>query len=99
MPTTPPQVRWPTTGPSFSSRNAAVIMSPSEDVASSASATTGPRGAFEAYETGWASRVRSQPRMRAGQLLHHQLADVAARVAPYVHDQGGPATPPGAGRG
>lgn len=44
MPTTPPHVRWPTTGPSFSRRNAAVIMSPSEDVASSARATTGPRG-------------------------------------------------------
>ncbi len=48
MPTTPPQVRWPTTGPSSSSLNAAVIMSPSEEVASSATATTGPRGALEA---------------------------------------------------
>ena len=38
-------------------------MSPSELVASSASATSGPRGALEAYDTGWASRVRSQPMM------------------------------------
>lgn len=63
MPTTPPQVRCPTTGPSFRSRKAAVIMSPSEEVASSARATTGPRGALDAYETGWALRVRSQPRI------------------------------------
>lgn len=63
MPTTPPQVRWPTTGPSPRSLNAAVIMSPSDEVASSARATTGPRGAFDAYETGWALRVRSQPRI------------------------------------
>lgn len=48
MPTTPPQVRCPTTGPRPSSLNAAVIMSPSEEVASSARATTGPRGALEA---------------------------------------------------
>ncbi len=48
MPTTPPQVRWPTTGPRPRSLKAAVIMSPSEEVASSARATTGPRGAFEA---------------------------------------------------
>lgn len=38
-------------------------MSPSEAVASSARATIGPRGALEAYDTGWALRVRSQPRM------------------------------------
>ncbi len=63
MPTTPPQVRWPTTGPSFSSLKAAVIMSPSDDVASSARATTGPLGALDVYDTGCASLVRSQPRM------------------------------------
>ena len=90
MPTTPPQVRWPTTGPSLSSLNAAVIMSPSEEVASSASATTGPRGALRGvgHRLGVAGQVPAQD--RAGQLLDDQLADVAARVAPYVHDQRGP---------
>ncbi len=46
IPTTPPQVRRPTTGPMPCSLNAAVIMSPSEEVISSATATTGPRGAL-----------------------------------------------------
>ena len=45
MPITPPQVRVPTTGPSPSVRMALVTMSPSEPANSSASATTGPRGA------------------------------------------------------
>lgn len=45
MPTTPPQVRTPTTGPMFSALIAAFTMSPSEPENSLATATTGPRGA------------------------------------------------------
>ena len=45
MPITPPQVRVPTTGPSPRVRMAPVTMSPSDPANSSASATSGPRGA------------------------------------------------------
>src|ERR1700733_3120341 len=46
MPTTPPQVLVPTTGPMPNVRIAAVTMSPSDPANSSATATTGPRGAI-----------------------------------------------------
>src|SRR6266567_2607459 len=44
MPTTPPQVRVPTTGPRPSSLTAAVTMSPSDPANSSATVTIGRRG-------------------------------------------------------
>ncbi len=89
MPTTPPQVRWPTTGPSFSSLNAAVIMSPSEAVASSARATIGPRRGVRGvrHRLGVACQVPAED--RAGERLHDEFADVAARVAAHVDDQRG----------
>ncbi len=65
MPITPPQVRMPTTGPMPSAWMAALTMSPSEPENSSASATTGPRGASSGYEVGLAtSRAGAQPMIR-----------------------------------
>ncbi|KIQ62187.1 hypothetical protein TR51_23915 [Kitasatospora griseola] len=64
MPTTPPQVRVPTTGPRSRALMAAMMTSPSELVAWSASATTGPRGASRGQRTGCRPRVKSQARTR-----------------------------------
>jgi len=43
IPTTPPQVRLPTTGPSFASRNMAAKTSPSEPVVSFSRQTREPQ--------------------------------------------------------
>ena len=61
MPITPPQVRVPTTGPRPSCLKPAVTMSPSEPACSFATATIGPRGAFDGYVVGGPCRVVSQP--------------------------------------
>ncbi len=64
IPTTPPQVRVPTTGPRPSWRKAWVKMSPSEPAHSSASATSGPAGASSGYSSGACQREIPSPRRR-----------------------------------
>ena len=62
-------------------------MSPSEPECSSASATTGPRGASSGRSNGWRCRGDVPPDHPARQLLDHQLRGVAAAVAAHVEDQ------------
>ena len=59
MPITPPQVRLPTSGPSFSSLNVWLKMSPSEPACSLVSATIGPRGDSVGYGSGAPQRGKS----------------------------------------
>ena len=57
MPTTPPQVRVPTSGPIFISLKLCEKMSPSEPACSLVSATTGPSGASSGYGDGRIQRA------------------------------------------
>src|ERR1035437_92893 len=88
MPTTPPQVRVPTTGPRPSSLIAAVTMSPSDPANSSASATSGPPPPALGVGPRRHPAHGAPADDLAGQLLHHELRDVPAAVPPHVHDQG-----------
>ena len=66
---------------------AAVTMSPSDPEHSSASATTGPRGASSGYVDGASPRGDIPADDAAGQLLHDELRGVAAGVAADVDDE------------
>ena len=88
MPTTPPHVRLPISGPSFAWRNMYGKMSPSDAEFSLSSAAIGPMNDLSGYVPGSSSvRAKFDAEQLAAQPLDEHSRNVAAAVGAHVHDQ------------